>query len=187
MAKLPPQPVGVPFGHSFWNDWIEKLRNVINNPGNHNDLNNIQGGNSTERYHLTSAQATNVTDLATTTSFTPSAAGTTTGGTGTYTTQLGYYKKVGDLVHFHITLVWTAHTGTGNVKITGLPFTSLSGIDQPVSIITASVTFTNQIAARVTTNSTEIAIRTIVSGAGTGTVALPSAGTLVLNGFYFAA
>ncbi len=57
MAKLPPTPVGVPPGHSFWNDWYEKLRNLINNTQlNHNDLQSIQGGNTTERYHLTSAQ-----------------------------------------------------------------------------------------------------------------------------------
>lgn len=50
---------------SFWSDWYEKLRNIINNIGsnvNHNDLQNIQGGSSSERYHLTSAQATDLTD-----------------------------------------------------------------------------------------------------------------------------
>lgn len=31
MAQLlPPTPVGVPPGHSFWNDWYEKLRSLIN-------------------------------------------------------------------------------------------------------------------------------------------------------------
>lgn len=28
--KLPPIPVGVPPGHSFWNDWNEKLRSLVN-------------------------------------------------------------------------------------------------------------------------------------------------------------
>jgi hypothetical protein len=28
--KLPPAPVGVPPGHSFWNDWYERLRSLIN-------------------------------------------------------------------------------------------------------------------------------------------------------------
>lgn len=27
---LPPTPVGVPPGHSFWNDWYEKLRTLVN-------------------------------------------------------------------------------------------------------------------------------------------------------------
>ena len=30
---LPPTPVGVPPGHSYWNDWYEKLRQLINNSG----------------------------------------------------------------------------------------------------------------------------------------------------------
>ncbi len=29
-TKLPPSPVGVPPGHSFWNDWYEKLRTLVN-------------------------------------------------------------------------------------------------------------------------------------------------------------
>lgn len=29
-ALLPPTPVGVPPGHSYWNDWYEKLRNLVN-------------------------------------------------------------------------------------------------------------------------------------------------------------
>ena len=30
MALLPPIPTGVPPGHSYWNDWYEKLRTLIN-------------------------------------------------------------------------------------------------------------------------------------------------------------
>jgi len=29
MAKLPPNPVGVPPGSSYWNDWYEKLRTFV--------------------------------------------------------------------------------------------------------------------------------------------------------------
>jgi hypothetical protein len=62
MAKLPPIPVGVPPGHSYWNDWYEKLRNLINSSLlNHNDLLNIQGGTPLERYHLTAAEHTALT------------------------------------------------------------------------------------------------------------------------------
>ena len=27
---LPPTPVGVPPGHSYWNDWYEKMRTIVN-------------------------------------------------------------------------------------------------------------------------------------------------------------
>lgn len=57
--KLPPLPVGVAPGSGYWNDWYEKLRTLINSliggiP--HNDLTGIQGGSTTERYHLTAAE-----------------------------------------------------------------------------------------------------------------------------------
>lgn len=76
-GKLPPAPVGVPPGHSFWNDWYEKLRDLINDTvvsftdlnftgsnltsiatRNHNDLQNIQGGGSAQYNHLTTAEYT---------------------------------------------------------------------------------------------------------------------------------
>jgi hypothetical protein len=74
---LPPTPTGVPPGHSFWNQWYEQLRNLINNGavsttwaninfsgGNitniptrlHNSLQGLQGGTAGEAYHLTAAQ-----------------------------------------------------------------------------------------------------------------------------------
>ena len=31
---LPPAPTGVPPGHAFWNDWLEKLRTLVNNTVN---------------------------------------------------------------------------------------------------------------------------------------------------------
>ncbi len=74
---LPPTPIGVPPGHSFWNDWYEKLR-VIVNTGSisvlwsninfsgssitdiasraHNNLQSIQGGAAGEYNHITNAQ-----------------------------------------------------------------------------------------------------------------------------------
>lgn len=81
---LPPTPVGVPPGHSFWNDWYEKLRTVINQGnvsvlwGNinfsgsnitsiasraHNNLQSIQGGAAGEYNHLTNTQFTRATTV----------------------------------------------------------------------------------------------------------------------------
>lgn len=74
---LPPTPVGVPPGHSFWNDWYEKLRTIVNQGSisvlwaninfsgsdissiasrAHNNLQSLQGGTAGEYYHLTAAQ-----------------------------------------------------------------------------------------------------------------------------------
>jgi len=75
--KLPPVPYGSPPGSSFWNDWYEKLRTLINTGtvtvvwanidfvGSnitdivnraHNNLQSLQGGGPGEYYHLTAAQ-----------------------------------------------------------------------------------------------------------------------------------
>jgi hypothetical protein len=54
--------------------------------------------------------------------FTPTIIGKTTAGTGTYSVQIGRYIRIGKTVTVWIKLVWSAHTGTGNGEITGLPF-----------------------------------------------------------------
>jgi hypothetical protein len=58
--------------------------------------------------------------------FTPTAFGTTAAGTTTYAAQTGSYTKVGDTVHVDIYISWSAMTGTGDLRIGGLPFTSSS-------------------------------------------------------------
>lgn len=76
--------------------------------------------------------AANVLDWYEEGSFTPVVAGGTTAGTGTYTTQTGTYTRIGNRVMIDIVLTWTAHTGTGVMLITGLPFTS--GASAPLSV-----------------------------------------------------
>jgi hypothetical protein len=58
--------------------------------------------------------------------WTPVISGSTSSGTGTYSIQLGTYTKVGNLVYVTMFLSWSAHTGTGNGVIEGLPFISAS-------------------------------------------------------------
>ncbi len=55
--------------------------------------------------------------------FTPTVIGTTTAGVGTYSTQIGKYTKVGRQVTVLINCTWSAHTGTGNLRLAGLPVT----------------------------------------------------------------
>jgi hypothetical protein len=58
--------------------------------------------------------------------FTPTALGASTAGTTTYAGQVGSYTKIGDTVNVDIYISWSAMTGTGNLQISGLPFTSSS-------------------------------------------------------------
>ena len=60
--------------------------------------------------------------------FTPTYGGQTTSGTYTYGNNIGYYTKVGRVVYFRIVLVNinTSSAGTGNMLVSGLPYTSQS-------------------------------------------------------------
>jgi len=55
--------------------------------------------------------------------WTPVIEGQTTAGSGTYGQQLGRYTKIGHRVFVDAYIDWSAHTGTGNMQIGGLPFT----------------------------------------------------------------
>lgn len=56
-------------------------------------------------------------------SFSPTMYGSGSAGSGTYSEQWGRWQVVGDWIQFSISLAWSAHTGTGNMRIdmSGLP------------------------------------------------------------------
>jgi hypothetical protein len=58
--------------------------------------------------------------------WTPVVLGETIAGTGTYTHQNGNYVKVGQMVNASALITVTNHTGTGNMLIGGLPFTTFA-------------------------------------------------------------
>jgi hypothetical protein len=59
--------------------------------------------------------------------FTPVFIGSTTAGSQTYTTQAGFYEKIGRLVNFRFRLtINTKGTIAGNIIVGGLPFTTSS-------------------------------------------------------------
>lgn len=70
--------------------------------------------------------------------FTPTFAGSTGAGTYTYTAQRGVYRRVGDAVYWMAQVAISAITvaPTGNMWITGLPFTAanIGGGNYPAAI-----------------------------------------------------
>ena len=117
-------------------------------------------------------------------SFTPVVAGTTTAGAGTYTTQAGRYTRIGNRVFFNLQIVQTAHTGTGNMVVTGLPFTSESTMRIPLDLRCDSLTFTGQLSAYVQSNSTQIVLETLASGATPTALAMDTACSFWISGQY---
>ncbi|TPL40167.1 hypothetical protein [Mesorhizobium sp. B2-4-6] len=116
--------------------------------------------------------------------FTPVLIGQTTAGTGTYTTQSGVYTKIGNVVTFAVTLIWSAHSGTGGMQITGLPFTNnVTGCSCNFECF--NLTFTGVPQAFVPTNSSVISVVTAATGASEANIAMDSAAGFRVGGVYF--
>ena len=113
-------------------------------------LNNIQFPSTA----VTSANANNLDDYEEGT-FTPTIKGTSTDGTGTYSNRHGHYTKIGDMCFINIFIQWSAHTGTGNMKLSDLPFTSLNQYQAAIPH-TSEISFTGNIEMEVSPSSTDL-------------------------------
>jgi hypothetical protein len=121
--------------------------------------------------------------------FTPVIEGTTTTGTGTYTSQVGRYTKIGNRVQYNLLVLWTAHTGTGNLRVAGLPFTSQSTGNNlhPAALYSSNLTTpaNHYPAATVANNTTTISVYSIATGGSTlALLAMDTAATLYISGHY---
>lgn len=120
--------------------------------------------------------------------FTPVIEGSTTAGTGTYTLQFGSYQKIGNWVHFRLRVAWSAHTGTGNIYVTGLPYTAQSNHHTTISISPSNLTFTGSyLSGRVISTTDTIQLLNCTSGAAATEVAMDTAADIYISGSYEAA
>jgi hypothetical protein len=119
--------------------------------------------------------------------FTPTIVGSTVAGVGTYSGQSGIYTKVGRQVTVQIYLNWSAHTGTGNIRVGNLPFTNTS------NFWSASVGYLNNIAltagsvmtAFVEASASYIVLWQYPTGGGAASeVPIDVAGAIVLSASY---
>jgi hypothetical protein len=114
--------------------------------------------------------------------WTPTVVGVTTAGTATYSVQLGSYTKIGNLVYVNIYLTYTGGTGTGQLRISGLPFTSAASYLPVASVYLDNIAVT---AAHYPLNLMNASSTTIdfYQSAGGGASALPydAAGTILLS------
>jgi hypothetical protein len=118
--------------------------------------------------------------------FTPTIVGTSTAGTGTYTTQVGRYTKVGNLVTIMIYLTWSAHTGTGNMRVAGAPFNTDAGNQEWVAFIDSSgltVPANSIPAVYFPGNASQLVVasQNTTGTPGLGALALDTSATIVLN------
>lgn len=121
--------------------------------------------------------------------FTPVIIGNTTAGTGTYSIQTAQYTRIGNRVDFTVNLAWSAHTGTGTMSMTGLPFTSNATNRSTCAIYGNGIkTTTNAYpVALINQSSSNIDFYYLLTNTGAQTV-LPIDSTvalLVLSGTYY--
>lgn len=67
--------------------------------------------------------------------FTPTYFGSTTAGATTYSTQVGVYTRVGNMVFIAGVVGWTGATGTGSGRIGGMPFTANGATYYPMAFL----------------------------------------------------
>lgn len=123
--------------------------------------------------------------------FTPTVQGTTSAGTATYSIQVGRYVKVGDVVHFQISLAWSGHTGTGNIAgVYGLPFAAANVTNNysthSVCLDTLSMTAGNVLQTFLGQAQSNLSLRQApTGGGGLASIPLPtSIGFLFITGSY---
>lgn len=147
---------------------------------------------ATEWFTAAYAAATHthaVSDITTwaTNTFTPSIIGMTTAGTATYSLRYGRYTRIGNIVFISIRMTWSAHTGTGNLAVSGLPFAGHAGEEQYFPYYTSNLTLaTGQYPqALMRVSSSQIELGRSGTGAVGSAVAMDTAATIILQGFYF--
>lgn len=121
-----------------------------------------------------------------TSTYTPTYYGGTTAGVTTYTAQVGYWRRIGDVVHVWGTVGWSNATGTGNARIS-LPFTALNVTNYaaPVSLRLSGVTWTGSIAqGLIATNTNYIELEGVSSNAGPTKSAVETAGSVIFYTAY---
>lgn len=121
--------------------------------------------------------------------WTPTVIGTSTAGTATYSIRKGYYTRIGRNVTIYLTLSWSAGTGTGDLKVSGLPFTANSDLGGSLAFgLVDGVTLIagNYPTAVVDANATTISFLQSPTGGGAANgIAYDAAAYIILSGTYF--
>jgi len=121
--------------------------------------------------------------------WTPVISGSTVAGAGTYTVQNGRYTRIANLVFLSGSVTWTAHTGTGNMLLTNLPFTSrnVAGYHYDLLAILSSIVLPAgavEINAEILANSTTLILEATRNNNTNLAVGMDNSGTVDITGFY---
>jgi len=110
-------------------------------------------------------------------SLSPTVRGETTVGTGTYTNQSGIYSQSDNAIDFTMRVAWSAHDGTGNLIVAGLPFAATQNAVFQVMSTTGTL---SPIVAYVLAGASQIRFRT-----SSGVLQMATSGDLYVTGRYY--
>ena len=123
--------------------------------------------------------------------FAPTIEGSTAAGSGTYANRVGTYTKIGNSVFFRVYVIWSGHTGTGDLELSGLPFVSNSTSGRFSAVNIGSVFEVALTANHVllggyipTNSSRVIFVQGPVGGGVASSVPFDAAGNLIFSGHY---
>lgn len=119
--------------------------------------------------------------------FTPVAIGTTSAGSATYSVQAGKYQRVGNTVNFEFTISYTSHSGSGSLKVTGLPFTTRSDIYTAYALYCDGIAFTsgNRLQTYTLVSDTAVYFDQATAAGSVAAITIPATmGKLIVNGSY---
>jgi hypothetical protein len=119
--------------------------------------------------------------------WTPTVRGSTVVGAATYTTQQGTYTKIGNVVKFQAEIVWTSHTGSGQLEVGNYPFTATAE-SSPISLtFYGGPTFGSGYFVSAYKNPSSTSSGTGQTNPSTSaftSVSISNAGTVIVNGVY---
>lgn len=164
---------------------ITSARNLLVGPTTDNTFAKVQSSNGITLGNAASAHAT-VLDWQEKGQFTPVAVGTTSAGAGTYTVQSGRFTRTANRCKGQANVTITAHTGTGNLRISGLPFASANVANSfsACAVFAANLVIGagKQLVALIPPNSTQIILYALdVAGGATSPLAMDTAFELTIN------
>jgi hypothetical protein len=119
--------------------------------------------------------------------FTPIIVGSSTAGTASYSTQIGRYTRIGRMVQFECAVEYSSGTGTGNLRVSGLPFTCQGNSFPPTTCNLDSITLSanNYASPYVQSGDTYILMSQNPTGGGSRTaIAYDAAGGILVAGTY---
>jgi hypothetical protein len=120
--------------------------------------------------------------------FTPTAYGSSTVGTTTYTLTEGVYTKIGNVVTFSINVGWSNMTGTGNLLIGSLPFTVSTYSSLSVYNNGLAFTASSQLSSNLEVGTTYISMVQFTNAGVISSVPVDtSVSRLMISGSYFTA